>query len=222
MSRAYLNSVRSPRITLRTVARDTESALTISLIEHPCSKYARRISPILSTPNIPHPSFPADPGQRKNAHTQVRRGRYWTRKQPFRGSLLQAILQLPDHSLDEEPIAQIAVAPNMSGTTGQQFFKPRELVAAQSMTAHRVAFQRRLPTNQTFVDSRIRSAEKMSSHIIIAIFSQLIEDTPLDICARSSHFSSGGDSFTRSSRGPDRTTCTRSGAIRPRSIAIFR
>src|SRR5271169_5707290 len=93
MSRAYLNSVRSPRITLRTVARDTESALTISLIEHPCSKYARRISPILSTPNIPHPSFPADPGQRKNAHTQVRRGRYWTRKQPFRGSLLQAILQ---------------------------------------------------------------------------------------------------------------------------------
>src|SRR5271170_55655 len=99
MSRAYLNSVRSPRITLRTVARDTESALTISLIEHPCSKYARRISPILSTPNIPHPSFPADPGQRKNAHTQVRRGRYWTRKQPFRGSLLQAILQSISSSL---------------------------------------------------------------------------------------------------------------------------
>src|SRR5271156_375890 len=40
----------------------------------------------------PHPSFPADQAQRKNAHTQVRRGRYWTRKQPFRGSLLQAIL----------------------------------------------------------------------------------------------------------------------------------
>src|SRR5271170_534383 len=40
----------------------------------------------------PHPSFPADQAQRKNAHKQVRRGRYWTRKQPFRGSLLQAIL----------------------------------------------------------------------------------------------------------------------------------
>jgi DNA-binding transcriptional LysR family regulator len=40
-----------------------------------------------------YPRIQADQAQRKNAHTQVRRGRYWTRKQPFRGSLLQAILQ---------------------------------------------------------------------------------------------------------------------------------
>src|ERR1700677_1627947 len=69
MSRAYLNSVRRPRITLRTVARDTESALTISLIERPCSKLARRISPILSAPNIPiRPSQPTRPKGRTLTH----------------------------------------------------------------------------------------------------------------------------------------------------------
>src|SRR5277367_5316538 len=87
MSRAYLNSVRRPRITLRTVARDTESALTISLFEIGAPYLADLVHA-----KHPHPSFPADQAQRKNAHTQVRRGRYWTRKQPFRGSLLQAIL----------------------------------------------------------------------------------------------------------------------------------
>ncbi|WP_408848039.1 hypothetical protein, partial [Acidibrevibacterium fodinaquatile] len=41
--RSYLNSVVRPRITLRTVARDTDSVRTISLIGLCCSKYARRI-----------------------------------------------------------------------------------------------------------------------------------------------------------------------------------
>jgi hypothetical protein len=36
-------------MTLRTVARETDSVRTISLIERFCSKWARRISPILST-----------------------------------------------------------------------------------------------------------------------------------------------------------------------------
>ena len=40
--RSYLNSVASPRITLRTVARDTDSVRTISSIGRPV-KYARRI-----------------------------------------------------------------------------------------------------------------------------------------------------------------------------------
>jgi hypothetical protein len=36
--RAYLNSVSCPRTTLRTVARDTDSVRTISLIGRRCSK----------------------------------------------------------------------------------------------------------------------------------------------------------------------------------------
>ena len=36
--RSYLNSVAWPRITLRTVARDTDSVRTISLIGRCCSK----------------------------------------------------------------------------------------------------------------------------------------------------------------------------------------
>ena len=44
--------------------------------------------------------------------------------------------KLPDHSLDKQPIAEFAIAPNMSGTARQQFFNSRELVAAQSMTVH--------------------------------------------------------------------------------------
>ena len=58
--------------------------------------------------------------------------------------------KLPDHSLDEEPIAQLTIAPNTSGAARQQFFNPRELIAAQSMTVHREAFQRRLPMNHAF------------------------------------------------------------------------
>ena len=75
--------------------------------------------------------------------------------------------KLPDHSLDKQPIAEFAIAPNMSGTARQQFFNSRELVAAQSMTVHWGAFQRRLPMNQRFADSRIRSAEKIHSRITI-------------------------------------------------------
>src|SRR5271166_3794456 len=79
---------------LRTVARDTESVRTISLIDRSCSKYARRISPILSTPTIPiGPSRPIR-AKGKDADTQRQRGRYWTRKPPLRGSLLQAILRV--------------------------------------------------------------------------------------------------------------------------------
>ena len=42
--------------------------------------------------------------------------------------------KLPDHSLDEEPIAQLTIAPNTSGAARQQFLNPRELIAAQSIT----------------------------------------------------------------------------------------
>src|SRR3954454_17770087 len=48
--RSYLNSVALPRITLRTVARDTNSNRTISLIGICRLKNARRIWPILFTP----------------------------------------------------------------------------------------------------------------------------------------------------------------------------
>ena len=39
--------------------------------------------------------------------------------------------KLPDHSLDKQPIAEFAIAANMSGTGRQQFFNLCELVAAQ-------------------------------------------------------------------------------------------
>jgi hypothetical protein len=82
-----------PRITLRTVARDTDSLRTISLIGRCCSKYARRIWPIRSTPIIPNP-FPADIGLKEGTLTRsFRGGHYWTRKPPLRGSLLRPNLQ---------------------------------------------------------------------------------------------------------------------------------
>src|SRR5665811_2530416 len=80
-------------MTLRTVARDTDSVRTISLIVRPCSKYARRISPIVSTPIIPiSPSRPIR-AKRKDADTTHHRGSELDAKTPFRGSILQAILQ---------------------------------------------------------------------------------------------------------------------------------
>src|SRR5208337_2660278 len=80
-------------MTLRTVARDTESVRTISLIVRSCSKKARLISPILSTPIIPiRPSRPRM-AKGKDADTNRQKGgRYWTRKDPLKGSLLQANL----------------------------------------------------------------------------------------------------------------------------------
>src|SRR5260370_2683143 len=62
------------RMTLRTGARDTKSVRTISLMERSCSKSARRISPILSTPIIPiSPSQPTE-AKGKDADTQRQRG----------------------------------------------------------------------------------------------------------------------------------------------------
>ena len=61
-------------MTLRTVARETDSVRTISLIERFCSKWARRISPILSTTIIPiGPSQPIK-AKRKDADTHRQRG----------------------------------------------------------------------------------------------------------------------------------------------------
>src|SRR5665647_3599158 len=81
-------------MTLRTVARDTDSVRTISLIVRPCSKYARRISPILSTPIIPiSPSRPIR-AKRKDADTTHHRGSELDAKAPLRGSILQAILHV--------------------------------------------------------------------------------------------------------------------------------
>jgi hypothetical protein len=48
----------------------------------------------------------------------------------------QGTPEFPDHSFDEEFIAEFAVAPNVSRTTWQHFFHPCVLVVAQSMAVH--------------------------------------------------------------------------------------
>jgi hypothetical protein len=73
--------------------------------------------------------------------------------------------KFPNHGLDEQLIAKIAVAPDVPGTTRQMFFNPRELVVPQSVTVHQEALERRLPTNHAFPDSRIRQDKKNLSHL---------------------------------------------------------
>ena len=58
--------------------------------------------------------------------------------------------EFPDHGLDEEPIPEIAVAPNVSRTTWQQILDPRELIVAQCVAVHLGASERRLPMNHAF------------------------------------------------------------------------
>ena len=85
----------------------------------------------------------------------------------------------PDHGLDEQPIASNAVAPDVSRTTRQQLFDPRELVVSQSVTVHLEASERRLPMNHAFTDSRIRWTEKIISHDDNDQYRlRVIEDTP--------------------------------------------
>ena len=64
--------------------------------------------------------------------------------------------ELGEHPyLNEKPIAQLAVASDMSRTTRQQMFNPRKLVVAQSVAPHRSLPKRRLPMNHALPDSRI-------------------------------------------------------------------
>ena len=72
--------------------------------------------------------------------------------------------KFPNYSLDEQAIASIAVAPDVSRTTRQQLFYPCELVVSQSVAVHLEASERRLPMNHAFTDSRIRRTEKTTSH----------------------------------------------------------
>jgi hypothetical protein len=50
--------------------------------------------------------------------------------------------KFPNHRLDEKPIAQLAVASDMSRPTRQQVFNPRKLVVAQSVALHQKASQK--------------------------------------------------------------------------------
>jgi hypothetical protein len=68
--------------------------------------------------------------------------------------------KLPNHRLDEQLIALIAIAPNVSRAAREKHFDPRELVVAQSMAVHLEASFRRLPKNHAFTDSRIQWTEK--------------------------------------------------------------
>jgi hypothetical protein len=51
----------------------------------------------------------------------------------------RASAEFPDHSLDEKPVATIAVAPHRARTARQKIFNPRELVVSQSIAFHRKA-----------------------------------------------------------------------------------
>src|SRR5271157_3323500 len=90
---------------LRTVARDTESVRTISLIGRSCAKYARRISPILSTPTIPiSPSRPIR-AKGKNADTQRQRGSLLDAKAAPQGVVIAS-----DFAIKTAPVGMAAVA----------------------------------------------------------------------------------------------------------------
>src|SRR5271169_5779863 len=99
---------------LRTVARDTESVRTISLIAAPVRN--TRVVSRRSYPRRPSPSaLPGRSGPKGRTLTHnVRGGRCWTRKPPLKGSLLQAIL----HCLELRPL------PSPGVTRLQRYYKP--------------------------------------------------------------------------------------------------
>jgi hypothetical protein len=72
--------------------------------------------------------------------------------------------KFPNYRLDEQAIASIAGAPDVSRTTRQQLFYPCELVVSQSVAIHLEASERRLSMNHAFTDSRICWTERITSH----------------------------------------------------------
>jgi len=82
----YLNSVSCPRMILRTVARDTDSVRTISLIGTAPRNRPRRISPIFVHANHPRQPFPPIKAKGRTADTNTSEGvGNWTRKSTLRG-----------------------------------------------------------------------------------------------------------------------------------------
>jgi len=59
--------------------------------------------------------------------------------------------KFPDHRLNEQSIAQLAIAPDMSRTTGQQRFNPRKLIVAQSVAPHRKPPKKKAPYESRFI-----------------------------------------------------------------------
>jgi len=43
--------------------------------------------------------------------------------------------ELPDHRFDKQPVALLAVAANMAGTTGKQMFNARKLIVAKCVAS---------------------------------------------------------------------------------------
>src|ERR1700730_14736820 len=91
-------------MTLRTVARDTKSVRPNPLTARPCSKEARRISPILSTPIIPiSPSQPTE-AKGKDADTQRQRGSLLDAQIAPHGAIIASeftVLRRRDHERSE-------------------------------------------------------------------------------------------------------------------------
>jgi len=58
--------------------------------------------------------------------------------------------KLPDHGFNEEPIAQLAVAPDTAGTTRKQTLNPRELIVAQTIPSHRKPPKMKAPYQSRF------------------------------------------------------------------------
>jgi|HubBroStandDraft_3_1064219.scaffolds.fasta_scaffold46103_3 hypothetical protein len=63
--------------------------------------------------------------------------------------------EFPNHRLNEEAIAQRAIASDMPRTTRQQMFNPPKLLVVQSIAPHRKPPKRRLPMNHALPDLRI-------------------------------------------------------------------
>jgi hypothetical protein len=53
----------------------------------------------------------------------------------------RARAEFPDHRLNKQPVAAIAVAPNVARAARQQILNPRKLVVPQTIAPHRKASQ---------------------------------------------------------------------------------
>ena len=58
--------------------------------------------------------------------------------------------ELPDHRLDKQPVAQLAVAPDMARPAGQQILDPGKLVVPQSVASHDKASFAKAPHESHF------------------------------------------------------------------------
>jgi hypothetical protein len=88
--------------------------------------------------------------------------------------------ELPDDRLHEQPVALVAVAPDMAGAAWKQMFNSCKLIVAQLQSASKAASIKKAPMNHASRGYHTRVAPRAATAVRPPLlFEQRLDDRPL-------------------------------------------